>query len=124
LRKKKYSKKNESNWSIKFGNIVWELNNLNCKPNNLNTNLSLIEREYLLNNIDDFFIPITINGGDNFNLALKEIVNYHKVILEKLYNSDIKYCTVELFFKNSDLVVKKNGELIRKKVFFNQEIQW
>lgn len=113
------AKNNLSNWSFKFSNIIWKLNNKNINPINFISNLTVKEKEYLLKNIDDCFIPFTINGGKDFRLAFKTLANSHKKELIKLYNSEIKYFKIELFFKNSELVVKKNGDLIREKKFFD-----
>ena len=110
---------NLSNWSLKFSKIIWAVKNSNTKPTNFMCHLSLNEKDYLKKEIDDFFIPFTKNGGKTFKMALKEIVQYHKASLIERYGSDIRYFKIELFFKNTELIVDINGDLIRKKKFFD-----
>lgn len=118
MRKKKYIKKNNSNWSLKFTNIIWKINNQDKKPINFNSKLTVNEKGYLLKNIDDLSIPFTNNGGNNFNLAYKTLIDKHEIALTELYKTEIQYYTIELFFRNTELVVKKGGDLIRGKRFF------
>ena len=82
------------------------------------SDLTLIEKEYLIKNIDDISIPFTRKGGKLFRLAFEDISNSHKIKLSILHKSDIRFFRLELFFRESELVVNKNGDLIRCEHFF------
>ena len=112
-------KNNLSNWSFKFSNIIWRIKNQDKRPANLISNLTLNEKIYLIKNIDDISIPFNRTGGELFRFAFEKISDSHKIKISKLYKSDIKYFKLELFFKESELIVKTNGELIRRKHFFD-----
>ena len=112
-------KNNLSNWSFKFSNLIWGIKNQDSRPTNLISNLTLNEKRYLIKNIDDISIPFSRTGGRLFRFAFEEISNSHKIKISKLYKSDIKYFKLELFFKKSELIVKTDGELIRRKHFFD-----
>tara|TARA_A100001011_G_scaffold397394_2_gene498223 strand:- start:305 stop:655 length:351 start_codon:yes stop_codon:yes gene_type:complete len=113
------AKNNLSNWSFKFSNIIWKFKNQDRRPTNFISNLTLNEKSYLIKNIDDIYIPFSSKGGKLFKTAFEEISYSHKIKLSKLYKSDIKYFKLELFFKESELVVKKDGVLIRCEHFFD-----
>ena len=62
-------------------------------------------------------IPFPNNGGNNFNLVFKTLIDKHKIALTEWHKTEIQYYTIELLFRNTELVVKKGGDLIREKDF-------